>query len=63
MKLLYWKVNFGITVISTGIPKTINKNCNLIVEEIGKKTIKIINILEAYRIDSFISKRSIIVAK
>jgi len=50
----------GITVDITGIPKTINENCMLIVEDNGKKTNKEINILEAYRIDSFISKRSII---
>jgi len=55
--------NLGITVDITGIPKTINENCKLIVEEIGKKTHTEINILEAHRIDSFISKRSIIVAK
>ncbi|KAL4113377.1 hypothetical protein QTP88_017009 [Uroleucon formosanum] len=55
--------NLGITVDITGIPKTINEDCKLIVEDIGKKTNTEINILEAYRIDSFISKRSFIVAK
>ncbi|CAI6364272.1 unnamed protein product [Macrosiphum euphorbiae] len=55
--------NLGITVDITGIPKTINEDCKLIVEDIGKKTNTEINILEAYRIDSIISKRSIIVAK
>lgn len=57
------KMNLGITVDITGIPKTTNENCKLIVEEICKKTNTEINIFEANTIYSFISKRTIIVAK
>lgn len=55
--------NLGISVDITGIPKTQNENCKQIVEEIDKKTNTEIDVIEAYRINSFISKRSLIVAK
>lgn len=55
--------NLGISVDITGIPKTQNENCKLIVEEISKKTNTTIDVIEAYRINSSISKRSLIVAK
>jgi len=55
--------NLGISVDITGIPKTQNENCKLIVEEIGKKTNTAIDVIEAYRINSSLSKRSLIVAK
>ncbi|XP_060855550.1 uncharacterized protein LOC132933357 [Metopolophium dirhodum] len=55
--------NLGISVDITGIPKTQSENCKQIVEEIGKKTNTEIDVIEAYRINTSISKRSLIVAK
>lgn len=55
--------NLGITVEITGIPKTTNENCVLIVEEIGKKTNTELKVLEANRINFFNSKQNIILAK
>lgn len=55
--------NLGITVEITGIPKTTNEDCILIVEEIGKKTNTELKVLEANRINFFNSKQNIILAK
>lgn len=55
--------NLGISVDITGIPKTLNENCKQIVEEIGKKTNTEIDVIEAHRINTSISKRNVIVAK
>ncbi|XP_022163152.1 uncharacterized protein LOC111028725 [Myzus persicae] len=55
--------NLGITVEISGIPKTTNENCVLIVEEIGKKTNTELKVLEANRINFFNSKQNIILAK
>jgi len=55
--------NLGITVGITGIPKTTNENCVLIVEEIGKKTNTELKVLEANKINFFNSKQNIILAK
>lgn len=55
--------NLGITVELTGIPKTQNEDCISIIDEIGKKTNTELNIIEAYRINSTMSKQNIIVAR
>lgn len=55
--------NLGITVDIIGIPKTQNENCLSIVENIGKNTNTELNVLEAYRVYSAVSKNNILVAK
>lgn len=55
--------NLGISVDIIGIPKTTNENCIDIVEEIGKITNTECKVIEAYRINSLVSKQNIITAK
>lgn len=55
--------NLGITVEITGVPKTTNEDCVVIVKEIGKKTNTELKVLEAKRINFFNSKQNIILAK